>query len=119
MADEVVKLSEQRVVFLKDLLQKAIQYMVEVQVVNDSKGTYFVQYPTIEAGYPYIEKFVSNSPFYVSALLKEVERLKRDLRWVKDKATDKGPAEQLLLDIDKYVVESLKEPEEAVKEGNA
>jgi hypothetical protein len=112
MPDEVVKLSAQRAAFLKDLLAKAIKFMVEVQVVNDSKGTYFVQYATVEAGYPYIEKFVSNAPFYVSALLQEVNRLKADLQWVKDKATDKGVAEQLLSDIDKYVAASLQEPEE-------
>lgn len=118
MADGVVKLSEQRIGFLKDLLQKAIKFMVEVQVVNDSKGTYFVQYPTIAEGYPYIEKFVSNSPFYVSALLKEVERLRADLKWIQGKSLEKGVAEQLLSDIDKYVIESLKDPEEE-KEGNA
>jgi hypothetical protein len=112
MDDGVVKLSEHRRVFLKDLLQKAVRFMVEVQVVNDSKGTYFVQYPTVAEGYPYVEKFVSNSPFYVNALLKEVDRLREDLRWVKDRATDKGASEQLLSDIDKYVGDSLKEPED-------
>lgn len=118
MTNGVVKLSEQRIKFLEDLLQRATKYMVEVQVVNDSKGTYFVQYPTIEAGYPYVEKFVSNAPFYISALLKEVTRLRADLQWVRDKATDKGVAEQLLAEIDTYVGESLKDPEEP-KEINA
>jgi hypothetical protein len=122
MADPVVRLSEKKVAFLRDLLQKACKFMVEVQVTNDAKGTYFVQYPTIQAGYPYIEKFVSNAPFYVKGLLDEVDRLKADLRWVKDKATDKGNAEALLAEIDLYVTESLKEAPDTAdnpSEGNA
>ena len=112
MTEPVVKLSQKKTEFLRDLLQKAIKFMVEVQVTNDAKGTYFVQYPTIAAGYPYIEKFVSNAPFYVKGLLDEVDRLKADLRWVKDKSTDKGNAEALLAEIDLYVSDSLKDPAE-------
>jgi len=116
--DDVVKLSDKRVRFLKSVLTKAIQYMVEVQVVPhpSAKGSYFIQFPVIEEGVPYVEALLSNTPFYLAGLLGEVKRLKQALAQVQDKATEKGPSEKLLFDVEQIAREALKEPDDVVQD---
>jgi hypothetical protein len=117
-SDDVVKLSSKRVRFLSNVLARAIQYMVEVQVVPhpSAKGSYFIQFPVIEEGMPYVEALLSNTPFYLAGLLGEVKRLKQALVQVQDKATEKGPSEKLLFDVEQIAREALKEPDDAVQD---
>ena len=111
MDEPAVKMGEKQIRFLKDLLDTAIPYMVEVEVKKSTTGTYWIQFATIAEGIRTLEKFLSNSPFYVEALLREVNRLRNAIKKVNDMATQSGPAEKLLNDIDKFAKEVIAEEE--------
>jgi hypothetical protein len=111
MDETAIKMPERQVKFLKNLLDNAIKYMVEVEVKTNDRGTYWVQFPTIREGVPIIEKFLANTPFYIEALLLEVNRLRDGIKKVTDMSTQSGPAEKLLHDIETFSKELLSEEE--------
>ena len=104
------RLTQKQIEFLNEALTKITKYLVEVQITHNDKGTWFVQFPTIEKGVPVVESFLVNTPFYIAALLDEVERLRSVMQDVYLKSSDKGEAEVLLNDIEKMTKQALEEP---------
>ena len=104
------RLSKKQVEFLGEALIHITKYMVEVQVTHNNHGTWFVQFPTIKEGVPIVEHFLVNTPFYIAALLGEVERLQSAIHDVYLKSSDRGVAEALLADIEKISKAATEEP---------
>jgi hypothetical protein len=103
------RLNQEHLDFLRKLLDAASKFMVDIEVKTNGKGTYFIQFATIDKGVPVMEKFLSNSPLYVDALLKEVDRYRKGLKQILSQSTDKGPAEKLLFDVEQVAKEALEE----------